>query len=445
MGCTSTEKRVAGGEIGSDVPVSDNVNLGKKMKNDNEVVVSAEDRFKGMILKRIVKENHGKPINDLQFNYQTENSHNIFATVGHSQVNIYDNENRFGNDYEEEVDDAGHIDITMQWAGDNKTRVNCVCWVNVPYHDGVFAAGCEDGVVRVMSVAKTAEIAVLEGHAGPVTHLASPLKKDDCVDSTARDVTSNTQLICSVSQRDDSVIIWQLCGIADQNPNQNQADHKPYKCLLKLDVPKPTVAEFYNNAANLLIGTAEGYFYSVDTRIQSLSSDSNPTPTLPQLKKYSFKHKKGIESMKWMGGNSFISQSADNNIVMWDISTQSVLTNITKAGSFMSAKLCPFDVSKSQKFLCVGNHEGQVLIYKLDEANGTCIARLKHPRVKTMQITACKFTNDASQVVCTTESSFIFRFDYVSPQVMALWDEKDRQAEAAAAANDNENNSEHEN
>jgi hypothetical protein len=43
--------------------------------------------------------------------------------------------------------------------------------------------------------------------------------------------------------------------------------------------------------------------------------------------------------------------------------------------------------------MCVGNSSGEVLVY--DAVSGNLVARLKHPRVKQMQITACAFTHDA--------------------------------------------------
>ncbi len=62
----------------------------KKSKND---AMATTEILKKLILRRIVKENHGRPIKHIAFNFTSPCNANLVATVGANQANIYDNEN----------------------------------------------------------------------------------------------------------------------------------------------------------------------------------------------------------------------------------------------------------------------------------------------------------------------------------------------------------------
>lgn len=72
-------------------------NTNTKTNGEISEPVSTSYLLKNMILKKIVKESHVQPIEQLFFNKTTKINHNLIASIGGTQATIYDNENRGNN------------------------------------------------------------------------------------------------------------------------------------------------------------------------------------------------------------------------------------------------------------------------------------------------------------------------------------------------------------
>lgn len=77
--------------------VDNTTNGNIKSSGEASEPVSTSYLLKNMILKKIVKESHVQPIEQLFFNKTTKINHNLIASIGGTQATIYDNENRGNN------------------------------------------------------------------------------------------------------------------------------------------------------------------------------------------------------------------------------------------------------------------------------------------------------------------------------------------------------------
>jgi WD40 repeat protein len=123
----------------------------------NETICHSEF-FKQLHLSRLIKENHGETIRACKF-YTSSTADpnepfNLIATIGSNQANIYDNQH-LGN----------HLDIVSQFNIDSEHDFTCCCWVSVEA-DALLVLGSTDFKIHILSLARSKEIMVLQGHLG---------------------------------------------------------------------------------------------------------------------------------------------------------------------------------------------------------------------------------------------------------------------------------------
>ncbi|ORX95229.1 WD40 repeat-like protein [Basidiobolus meristosporus CBS 931.73] len=169
-----------------------------------------EKIFKNLRLRRIVKENHGREINQVSFHLNAKNytapfgvdlnktfdkrgaverddgdSSNILASVGDTQANIYDNEHC-----------GDHLDIMSHFllsedrngkATASQELFTC-CWLHRD-DDALLAVAGQDSHIHILSVACSKEIRKLEGHTGGITDLQVSPRDDQHLLSASKDGT----------------------------------------------------------------------------------------------------------------------------------------------------------------------------------------------------------------------------------------------------------------
>ncbi|XP_063902228.1 uncharacterized protein LOC135121878 [Zophobas morio] len=273
-------------------------------------------------------------------------------------------------------------------------------WLSVDFEDCILAFGGRHGTIHLVSVALSSEIYKLNNeNKEAVTFLSAASQK--------------CGVFCSLSQSSGMARVWRLWA---RDSVTLQSSHKFHQ---------PTTAEFIisNNTCkgnwDLLIGCEDGHFYEVSNGI-----------TEKLLKR---KHRKSIDSIKQLSTGYIISKSVDGEVLLWDCFKDELIKVLIKPRmtSFVAETLSPLEVNFEGTFFCFGDEDGKVLVY---DVQGKLISKLKHPKVKKMRITTCAFTNQSNQILCATEKSFIFRFDYISPEVRAIWDKFEDSVE-----NDEEN------
>ncbi|KAI9267389.1 WD40-repeat-containing domain protein [Sporodiniella umbellata] len=159
-----------------------------------------------MRLRRIVKENHGRDINQISFFFNNKNfsapigldlnktfdkrgavqrnstdTSNILATVGGCELSVYDNEH-----CGDHLDIMSNFDIT---ADDGVNReLHTFCWLYRP-GDACLAAAGASGAIHVLSIADSQEIKKLQGHTKTVHDLQSHPQNDNVILSASKDGT----------------------------------------------------------------------------------------------------------------------------------------------------------------------------------------------------------------------------------------------------------------
>ncbi|KAF9974875.1 hypothetical protein BGZ73_001650 [Actinomortierella ambigua] len=364
--------------------------------------------FRNMRLRRIVKENHGGEINQLAFfldpghnkapfgldqvkefdkrgsvKRDPMDTSNVLGTTGGPQANIYDNEHC-----------GDHLDIMSHFLLDpiieNDEEVmpemlTC-CWIHQP-QDAILATAGTDRVVHILSLARSKELRRLEGHTHTITDIQANNFKDNYVLSASKDCT---------------VRLWNiLTG----------------KCLCVFEI-KASVTCFNPNTKGrtFLTGGYNGEIreweipeFDVDPEEPILISADNSRLLHPKL------HAARIDCIRFCQGK-VLSKSVNGKIEYWDPASLEIIRTFTIKNS--ASNQCRFDVSMDQLFFCVGTSNGSTFIYNVE--SGRMVTELKHRR-STKAIRTCVFTRDSRSVVCGGEDSFVWRYDYVTDEVLEEW------------------------
>ncbi|KAI8335858.1 WD40-repeat-containing domain protein [Chlamydoabsidia padenii] len=205
-----------------------------------------------MRLKRILKENHERDINEIAFcfnktttsiikpldtteeddeeeNFEEEeeeefdifdklnidqvDASNILGTLGGAQINVYDNEH-FGN----------HLDIMSNFnlgdgldeEEDYKEKIlNSFCWIHRK-DDAIIATGGADGDVHVLSIALSNEIAVLKGHTKPIVDVKAYPQDNQHIISVSKD---GTMRLWNVEKQTCVAIFEYECNVVCFHPS----------------------------------------------------------------------------------------------------------------------------------------------------------------------------------------------------------------------------------
>eukprot|EP01134_Creolimax_fragrantissima_P001916 CFRG1916T1 len=358
-----------------------------------------ENTLKSLVLKRVVKESHEQEIKDMCFNFATPNCSNILATVGGQQANIYDSENTI-NQYDENSHlDGSHVDILLQHVGAEDQQLLTCSWIGSEHGDAVLAIGGTEEVIRVLSMGRVAEIAVLRGHEGSINFLVGHHERSG--------------LIISGSKNDKTVRMWYL-SMADGTPSAS-AEYTNHCVSVHTFKTSPTCVAISPDGQHALVGTTTGEIVKLPIPLQ----DSDIVRAAAPAAIFTL-HKSAIDSIFYLDHRTVLSKSTDIHTLKWSIESAQEIDTIIKPIKFgVKGGYCRFDVSSDKRFLCMGNEDGEVLVYSLETK--ALITRLKHPRIKQMRVMSCGFTADMRKIVCVTEKSYLFRYDYVDPRIIDEW------------------------
>ncbi|CAH1760900.1 8218_t:CDS:2 [Entrophospora sp. SA101] len=349
---------------------------------------SSDQMFYNFRLRRIVKENHGKNINQISLffnlnNYEApigpeyikkynklgyvirdvKDTSNILATVADIQASIYDNEHC-----------GDHLDIMSNFvAGEHidleTNELLTCCWLHRK-DDAILAVAGTLGKIYLISLAFSLTFKTLNGHTGTITDL--------------RKYPNDDQHLMSAS-RDNTVRIWHVDNGTCQTflTGNNQGEIRIWYT--------PNLTETSNKPIHL----SKKNIYTKFKKIHSTQ----------------------IDEIKFVN-DSVISKSIDNKIEHWDYETFKIIKTFNIKDNCFNR--CRFDVSLDGKYMCVGTSYGSVFIYNITK--GKLVTELSHRR-STKAVKCCLFTRDYKQIIAAGQEGFICRYDYISDKTLAEWDE----------------------
>ncbi|KAJ2092080.1 hypothetical protein IW138_001446 [Coemansia sp. RSA 986] len=378
--------------------------------------LTPEHIFQNLRLRRIVRENHNGTVAQLALMFyhpedkgknghgmggmatyertfdkrgaairDPEDNSNLLCTTGHTQANVYDNENC-----------GDHLDIMshFQLPSKNAAAFRTCCWIRCP-GDALFVVAGEDKLVHIISLAWTREIRVLSGHTEPIVDL-QPHPADD-------------RLLVSVGS-DQTVRLWSV---------QTGA------CLCVYN-QSATSARFHPEGKFLFIGSPSGEVSRWPVPDYTDEPDSTTLQFVHDDCEVIISGKRNIGSsvdcIRFANANLLV-KNMSGRIEYWDLQTQTLV----RAFSIRShgVNISRFDVSFDDKFVCVGNSRGEVCIYCIE--SGKTVRTLRHKR-SVRPVTCCVFTRDCRSIIYTGEGGFVWRYDYVDDETLAEWEKPDDSA-----------------
>ncbi|CAO3624908.1 unnamed protein product [Mucor hiemalis] len=258
------------------------------------------------------------------------------------------------------------------------------CWL-YKEGDALLATGGADGLIRIISVANSEEIKILEGHTKLIYDIQSHPQSDNIILSTSKDGT---------------IRLWDV----DQN-----------KCIAIFEADA-TVTCFHSSGEKFISGNSRG-----ELRVWNIPSTTETMDDEPITIE-----KKSSRLVKKMHGDSYIdciriangnvlSKSINGRMEYWDIETEKTIRSIrVRSGENLSR----FDVSLDELFFCVGSSQGTIYVYNVQ--TGKLVSELGHRR-STKAVRCCVFSRDSRQIVSAGEDGFIMRYDYIDSDTLAEW------------------------
>ncbi|KAG0052538.1 hypothetical protein BGZ83_002469 [Gryganskiella cystojenkinii] len=364
--------------------------------------------FKNQRLCRIVKENHGSEINQLAFclnqrhnrtpfgldqvkvfekrgavKRDPQDNSNILGTTGGAQANIYDNEH-----CGDHLDIMSHflLDPVGEAGAEELPEMLTCCWMHQP-QDAILATAGTDKAIHILSLARSKELVRLTGHTHTITDIQAHPKVDEYLLSASKD---------------GSVRMWNIIT---------------GKCLFIFEI-KASVVCFNprTEGGTFLTGGYNGEIR--EWTVPSTETESGEAIVVHATESRVLQpnlHAARIDCIRF-AKDKVLSKSVNGKVEYWDPETLlSIRTfNIKNTAS----NQCRFDVSMDELFFCVGTSNGSVYIYNIE--SGKSVTELKHRR-STKSIRTCIFSRDSRTVICAGEDSFIWRYDFVTDEILNEW------------------------
>ncbi|KAJ1723020.1 hypothetical protein LPJ61_005868 [Coemansia biformis] len=377
-----------------------------------EVPLTPEHIFRNLRLRRIVRENHngtvaqialmfyrpgdrglgghgmgGMPAYERAFDKrgsavrEADDSSNLLVSVGHTQASVFDNENC-----------GDHLDIMshFQLDEDEARAFRSCCWIRTP-GDALFAVAGEDRLVHLISLAWTREIRVLRGHTDTIVDL-QPHPTDG-------------RFLLSVGC-DQTVRIWSVLS---------GACLCVYRCAA-------TAARFHPEGTSVFVGSPAGDVWRWPVA-DLADTGAAPLEFTPADGTQVVVGKRGlgsaIDCLRFAQSHLLVKNTA-GRIEYWDLQAAALIRSFSVRHHGVSVSR--FDVSYDDKYVCVGNGQGEVFIVSID--SGKTIRRLTHKR-SVRAVTCALFSRDCRGVVYAGEGGFIWRYDYVDDETLAEWERPD--------------------
>lgn len=142
-----------------------------------------DKRLAQLVLRKIVKLNHGPTALRLRFNksaFPSIDLRNTVAVIAEDQLSVFDNEHI-----------GDHLDLFCHFKNEKTKHVaggelRALAWLRTD-GDSAVAIGAEDGTIQVVSIAHTRVVRVLRCHTTTVTDLAAHPTRDDILFSCGDD------------------------------------------------------------------------------------------------------------------------------------------------------------------------------------------------------------------------------------------------------------------
>ncbi|KAG0741358.1 hypothetical protein G6F57_009351 [Rhizopus arrhizus] len=376
-----------------------------KQISSEQTTLSRDQRqehvFGNMRLRRIVKENHGRDINQLAFFFNNKNfnapsgldlnktfdkrgavqrnstdTSNILATIGGCELSVYDNEH-----CGDHLDIMSNFDITEE-DGVNR-ELYTFCWL-YRQGDAWLATAGADGLIHILSLANSQEIKILEGHSKTIHDLQSHPQNDNIILSTSKDGT---------------IRLWDV----DENV-----------CLAIFECDA-TVSCFHPSGTKFVSGNSRGELR--EWQIPSTTGMMDEAITVTKKNSRLLKKFHGdsyIDCIRF-ANNNVLSKSINGKLEYWELETEKTLRSIRlRSGENYSR----FDISLDETYVCIGTRQGSLFIYNLH--TGAMISELGHRR-STKAIRCCAFSRDCRQIIAAGEDGLIMRYDYIDDDTLAEW------------------------
>ncbi|KAI8068017.1 WD40-repeat-containing domain protein [Gongronella butleri] len=395
-------------------PVDREDSPSKVLKTEMSSALSRDEQqrkiFQNMRLRRIIKENHGQDITQLAFFFNNKNflapvgldmqktfdkhgsvqrdytdTSNVLATVGGPQVNIYDNEHC--GDHLDIMSNFNLASALEEGADNSHTTLYTFCWM-YRVDDALIATAGADTNIHVVSLARSKEMAVLEGHTKRIHDIQShPM---------------NDQHILSAS-KDGTVRLW---------------DIKAKKCLVIFQIECNVVC-FDPSGKRFISGSSKGELreWTLPEDICATSTQTSEPLVLDKSNSRLLKRIHGdspIDCIRFANGN-VLSKSINGRMEYWNLDTGAVLQTFRIKTSEIHTR---FDVSLDEAYFCVGTSQGRIYVYSLH--TGKQIVELSHRR-SSKAIRCCVFTRDCKQILGGGEGGFLWRYDYVTDDTLDQW------------------------
>ncbi|KAL6049448.1 putative AT-rich interactive domain-containing protein 4A [Balamuthia mandrillaris] len=234
-------------------------------------------------------------------------------------------------------------------------QLNTCCWMaaaSESERDTFLVIGGSDGLIQLLSVARSCVLSHLEGHTDAVVNVeAHPTRKG---------------LLLSVG-KDCRVFLW------DCYP-PTLPSRKPLCCF----ATSALCTCVSSDGRWFLTGEANGALQRWDIPSEYLTGASTASPhdqdttaqlpTLTEHQAIAATHGADIDCIRRVGSYGFASKSVDGRIILWrhDQTSPTLIeqANIRIAGCNRQVT-SRFDVCQEGRFLCAGNAQGAVFLYDL--------------------------------------------------------------------------------
>ncbi|KAJ1911228.1 hypothetical protein IWQ60_010241 [Tieghemiomyces parasiticus] len=372
---------------------------------------SPDHVFRNLRLRRILRENHGRTISQIAFFLNAKHHHadtpvglnrhktfdrqgaverdeddtsNLLATVGDTQVSVYDNEHC-----------GDHLDIMSNFrlappvsvAGDDEVGATAAaalateefltcCWISQP-EDAWLAAAGQTGTIHLLSLAYSRELHRLTGHTGAVTDLQTHPRNDHYLLSASKDGT---------------VRLWDL---------------RVNRCVCVFRTNTHAVIQLWDLPEE---------FHSDQVTLPDPDATCEPQEATQsrEILKYRQGLSEAIICIRQLA-DGFVFSNGCGMLVVAD-REGNILQELRVKNNGLNK--CRFDVSLDGRYLCAGNSQG--VVYVFDLTTGKTVTELRHKR-SVKAVKTCVFTLDCRSVLYAGDDGFLWRYDYISDEMLQEW------------------------
>ena len=396
--------------------------------------VTAE-ALKEYILRKIIKENHGGEIVGIAFNTTQADAHNMVATVGANQLNVYDNEH---------VGD--HLDIVSQYISPEPIgSLLCVAWGDHPT-DSLLILGSSSGALQIVSLVRSIVVGQdLHTHSGPITSISVPPPASGLAGSCflaqcASDGTSTLHAlpdgtVLATCHDNASAIAWPTVATIPASSSSSSStvgthtlqylagatDGSVSRWEIPFILPSPTREAVVLEGRKIsTFGDAENV---EEAEAPGPSEPPEPTPSLVMKLGAQQKGHAGspIDCMAVLGTGKVVTKSLNGVLLVWEMTGDSAkvihrmrVSPPTLDGG-QNSTFTHFALSPCGSALAIGVAK---TIRVISTSTWETLGILQHTRARTI-VYSVAFNATGKQVLASGSDAFLWRYDYFPPETDA--------------------------